>query len=183
MRKTSIFVIVAFVVSACATTPNMRWVRADGQRSADNPAVRTQFELDSTSCLGERNKAALSGVTVAGGGLAGMAAAIDRSNAADTVARGCMAEKGYLLVPEDQAEAKRAELAAIAQQQKTQAAPPPPPPPSKARTVVAPPPKQVPRGVPVPTQPVVGASPATSPAATAPEPTMSEADRMMNSRN
>ncbi|MBB4395188.1 hypothetical protein [Bradyrhizobium sp. ERR14] len=108
------------VLGGCATQPKMLWLRADGQKAVDNPALRTQFELDGTACLGERNKANLSGVTVSGGGLAGVAASIERSNAADTVQRGCMAEKGYLLVPEDQAEAKQAELAAIAQQKQQQ---------------------------------------------------------------
>jgi hypothetical protein len=65
----------------------MVWLRADGQSVRDNPVLQTQAELDSTSCLGERNKAALSGVTFTGGGLAGVAAAAERSNAADTVAR------------------------------------------------------------------------------------------------
>lgn len=78
-----------------------------------NPVLQTQFEVDRTACLGERNKAALSGVTVAGGGLAGAIAAQERTNAADTVGQGCMAEKGYLLVKEDEADAKRAELARL----------------------------------------------------------------------
>ncbi len=76
-------------------------VRVDGQTVRENPVLQTQAEIDGTSCLGERNKAALSGVSVASGGIAAVAAAADRSNAADTVARGCMAEKGYLLVKEE----------------------------------------------------------------------------------
>ncbi|WP_212497678.1 hypothetical protein, partial [Bradyrhizobium liaoningense] len=46
-------------------------------------------------------------------GLAGAIAAQERTNAADTVGQGCMAEKGYLLVKEDEADAKRAELARL----------------------------------------------------------------------
>src|SRR3954447_16056695 len=110
--------LVCGALAGCAAAPKMLWVRVDGQRSQQNPVLETQFEVDSTSCLGERNKAALSGVTVAGGGLAGAIAAIDRSNAADTVARGCMAEKGYLLVREDEAEQKSTDLAAIAEQKR-----------------------------------------------------------------
>jgi uncharacterized lipoprotein YajG len=121
MRKVGIVALCA-ALSGCAAAPKMLWLRADGQRAADNPVLRTQFELDGTACLGERNKANLSGVTVTGGSIAGMAAAIDRSNAADTVQRGCMAEKGYLLVPEDQAEAKQAELAAVVEQKRQQEA-------------------------------------------------------------
>jgi uncharacterized lipoprotein YajG len=115
-------VTLCVTLGGCATAPKMLWVRADGQRSSDNPVLRTQFELDGTSCLGERNKANLSGVTFTGGGLSGIAAAVDRSNAADTVQRGCMAEKGYLLVPEEQAAEKQTELAAIAEQKRQQEA-------------------------------------------------------------
>lgn len=48
-------------------------------------------------------------------------AAQDRSNA-DTVGQGCMAENGYLLVREDEADAKRAELAKVAEMKKQQEA-------------------------------------------------------------
>jgi uncharacterized lipoprotein YajG len=126
MQVSSIVAVAAAVLLAgCAAAPKMLWVRADGQRSSQNPTLATQFELDSTSCLGERNKANLSGVTVASGGIYGIAAAAERSAAADTVQRGCMAEKGYLLVPEEQAAAKQAELAAIAEQNRQKATPPP----------------------------------------------------------
>lgn len=121
MRK---FAIVALCVAlgGCAAAPKMGWVRVDGQSSRENPVLLTQFEVDRTSCLGERNKAALSGVTVASGGIAGAMAAADRSNAADTVGQGCMAEKGYLLVKEDEADARRAELAKVAEMKKQQEA-------------------------------------------------------------
>jgi hypothetical protein len=115
-------VSVALCVAGCAAAPKMAWVRTDGQRARDNSSLATQFEIDSIACVGERNKAALSGVTFTGGGLAGMAAGIERSNAADTVARGCMAERGYLSVPEDQVEAKSVELAALAEQKRRQEA-------------------------------------------------------------
>jgi hypothetical protein len=111
-------------------------------RAHEVPPLVTQYELDSTSCLGERNKANLSGVTFTGGGIAGMVAAQNRAHAADTVQRGCMAEKGYLLVQEDQAEAKQAELAAIAEQKRQQeaaAAAPPMKPRKPAAKPTAPP--------------------------------------------
>ncbi|GLR91293.1 hypothetical protein [Bradyrhizobium iriomotense] len=121
MRTVGVAVLCA-ALGGCAAAPKMGWIRVDGQSARENPVLQTQFEVDSTACLGERNKAALSGVTVASGGLAGAIAAADRSNAADTVARGCMAEKGYLLVREDEADAKRAELARIAEMKKQQEA-------------------------------------------------------------
>jgi len=64
--------------------------------------------------LGERQKADMSGTVYTGGGLAGVAAAIGRSQQASDVQRGCMAQRGYILVPEDQAEIKRAEFEAAA---------------------------------------------------------------------
>jgi uncharacterized lipoprotein YajG len=120
MRIVVGLLVAGTFLAGCAQQPKVVWVRADGQRASVNPVLATQFELDSTACLGERNKAALSGVTVASGGFAAIAAAAERGAAADTVARGCMAEKGYLLVPEDQAEAKSAELAAVAAERKRQ---------------------------------------------------------------
>jgi len=114
--------MIVVMIAGCAAAPKMSWLRTDGQRMRENPTLVTQFEIDSTSCLGERNKANLSGVTVANGGLAGIVAAQERSNAADTVQRGCMAEKGYLLVPEETAETKAAELAAYAAEKKRQEA-------------------------------------------------------------
>jgi uncharacterized lipoprotein YajG len=143
MRILGIVALCA-ALSGCAAAPKMLWLRADGQRASDNPVLRTQYELDATSCLGERNKANLSGVTFTGGGLSGIAAAVDRSNAADTVQRGCMAEKGYLLVPEDQAAAKQADLAAVAEEKRKQeaaaAAPPAPTKPRKPMSKPVPPP-------------------------------------------
>jgi hypothetical protein len=140
MRVLGIAALCA-ALCGCAAQPKMLWLRADGQRAVDDPGLRTQYELDTTSCLGERNKANLSGVTFTGGGLSGLAAAADRSNAADTVQRGCMAEKGYLLVPEDQAPQKQAELAAIAEQKRQQeiAANAPPTKPKKPTPKPAPP--------------------------------------------
>jgi hypothetical protein len=134
-------VALGAALGGCATAPQMIWLRVDGQRPSDTPVNLTQYEVDSTACLGERGKANLSGVTFTGGGLAGIAAAQNRSNAADTVQRGCMAEKGYLLVPEDQAAQKQAELAAVTEQKRQQeaAATAPPPKPRKPPPKPAPP--------------------------------------------
>lgn len=63
-------------------------------------------------------KANVSGVTFTGGGLAGAVAAAERSNAVGQVAQGCMAQKGYIAVPKEQAEARLAEFAAIAVEKK-----------------------------------------------------------------
>jgi hypothetical protein len=119
MRNLLLAALAASILAACATAPPpMAWVRTDGQRAAGDPVLAQQFDVDRTVCLGERQRAALSGVTIASGGLAAAMAAQDRGNSADAAARGCMADKGYLMVPEDQAEAKRAEMAVVAEEKR-----------------------------------------------------------------
>lgn len=54
--------------------------------------------------------------------MAAAMAAQDRNNSAEAVAKGCMAEKGYFLVPEAEAEARRAEFAAVAEEKRKQEA-------------------------------------------------------------
>jgi hypothetical protein len=123
MRNVLLVVLAAATLAACATAPPpMLWVRTDGQKATENPVLASQGEIDRTVCLGERQKATLSGVTIANGGLAAAMAAQERGSSADAVARGCMAEKGYLLVPADQADAKSAELAAVAAEKRKQEA-------------------------------------------------------------
>jgi hypothetical protein len=79
----------------------MVWLRLDGQRGAGNPVLAQQFETDRRACLG---------TTQQGNEL---------SQAVGAVAKDCMAAKGYIQVPEDQAEAKRQELAATNAQRQT----------------------------------------------------------------
>jgi hypothetical protein len=92
----------------------MLYLRADGVAPGSDPVLNQQFEMDRTVCNGDRQRASLSGVTFAGGGWGAVAAQANRNQAAGQVAQGCMAEKGYVLVPEDQVAQKQQELAAIA---------------------------------------------------------------------
>jgi len=101
MRAISIATLVALVLSGCAgptVAPRVGysmlpaqpaekgiWLRTDGQSGKNNPAIAQQFAADKTACL----------------------------NGID-VDRGCMAQRGYLLVAESQVEAKAAELRAAA---------------------------------------------------------------------
>ena len=64
------------------------WLRTDGQSGRTNPALAQQFETDKASCMDQGQVNQL-----------------------------CMAHRGYILVPESQAEAKAAELRAAAQAQ------------------------------------------------------------------
>jgi hypothetical protein len=137
MRILGIVALCA-ALGGCATAPPpMQWLRTDGKRAAGDPVLAQQFDIDRTVCLGERQKAALSGVTIASGTFAAALAAQDRGNSADAVAKGCMVEKGYVLVPEDQAEARREEMAAVAEEKRKQEAAAAAPVPRKRRKPVA----------------------------------------------
>ena len=116
-------VALCVALGGCATAPPpMAWIRTDGKRAAGDPVLAQQFDVDRTVCLGERQKATLAGVTIANGTLGAAFAAQERGNSADAVAKGCMAERGYLMVPEDQAEERRAEMAAVAEEKRKQEA-------------------------------------------------------------
>lgn len=114
-------VLAAATLAACATRPPPAFVRTDGRPMAGDAVLTQQFQVDKTVCLGNREKADLSGVTVTNGGLAGVAASVQRSNAADAVFTGCMAEKGYMLTTADKADEVAAQNAAIAAQAQRQA--------------------------------------------------------------
>ena len=105
-------VFVALALAGCA--PHMIYLRADGINPVGDPVVNQQFEMDRTICQGDMQKANVSGVAITGGGIPGVVAAANRSNAVAQVGQGCMAEKGYVLVKEADAPAKSQELAAIA---------------------------------------------------------------------
>jgi hypothetical protein len=88
-------VSAAIALAGCASAPTANapkttWVRADGKRGAGDPLLLQQFEKDRISCQGELQKA----------------------NQHGEIDADCMATKGYVLVREDEAEAKRRELAA-----------------------------------------------------------------------
>jgi len=75
-----------------------------------------QFEIDKTICKGEGERANLSGATISRGGVDGAIADLERSDRANDVARGCMAEKCYLQVRADKADGTATALAATAAQ-------------------------------------------------------------------
>jgi hypothetical protein len=83
----------------------MAVVRTDGQSIRENPKLQQALDIDRKVCEGETQKAALSGVTIGGGSVGGLAAAIERQESAKTVMIGCMAQRGYVLVPQEQAAA------------------------------------------------------------------------------
>jgi hypothetical protein len=97
LRYASVLCTVALlnVLPACVTTntvPEMVWVRTDGRRIADDPALLQQGKSDMALCHAD----------------------LDAGSANET-ARNCMAQRGYALVQKDQAEEVRAAYATAAQ--------------------------------------------------------------------
>jgi hypothetical protein len=121
MRITLIsFIGLTLVMAGCQSTPQDPevWVRLDGQRITGSPILEQQSEVDKAICAGQTQQAAVGMAPVYYSGLAGAisAAAISnqRSAALTDVAKGCMAQRGYMRVPLSQAEEARARFAANA---------------------------------------------------------------------
>jgi hypothetical protein len=73
-----------FLLSGCVTTstvPEMAWLRTDGRKIADDPALLRQGKADIAACNANLD----AGSTTEG-------------------AQACMGQKGYVLVRRDQAE-------------------------------------------------------------------------------
>jgi hypothetical protein len=99
-------------LAACQTTSleqRYYWVRTDGQRASGDPKLETQFEIDRTVCLGEVQKSARGAPMIYYEGLSGAITAsmmqIPQQQALLDIMKGCMAGRGYLLVPKTEAEA------------------------------------------------------------------------------
>lgn len=166
--RTVALLSVAVALTACASPPHTIYLRTDGQDIAGDPVLRQQLDTDQTICQGEQQKASLGGKMLAGQGWDQVVAAANRSDAAGQVGQGCMAAKGYVLVPEDQAAAKRQELAAVAAEKarREAAAAPPPPPVVPQHAALKPKPKpkpQPPQVQPTPWPPQVQPTPQPPP--------------------
>ena len=88
-------VAILNVLPGCVTTTvptQMAWVRTDGRRITDDPALLQQGKADIALCQAD----------------------LDAGSANET-ARTCMAQRGYALVQKDQAEEVRAAYATAAQ--------------------------------------------------------------------
>lgn len=123
-------IALALTLGACthAAPPAMTWVRTDGQKASDNPALAQQGEIDKTVCIGDAQRVNLSALTPVETSRFswGLDSNVEsqRSQASMDAIKGCMAQKGYVLVPVDQAEAVREQFAATAAQKVAQAQPP-----------------------------------------------------------
>lgn len=97
------------MTSACASTPpeQLVFIRTDGQTTAGNEALEQQGLIDRTICQGQTQQSAVGAPIVYYQGVGGaIDAAIiqnQRQGALSEVAKGCMAQKGYIQVPVSQA--------------------------------------------------------------------------------
>jgi hypothetical protein len=82
-------ILLCLAVAACAKPPEMGWIRHDG-----TPITDAQFELDSTACRGEGQKAGLTARRAEGIG-----EALHQGQAVSDVFVGCMAQHGYVQRP------------------------------------------------------------------------------------
>ena len=108
---------VGWLLSSCASVPQDRlvFIRTDGQPIRGNAALAQQAEIDATVCTGQTQQSALGAPIVyepnnVAGVLDGAIVSGQRQGALGDVARGCMAQKGYLQVRESEMDQKLAEF-------------------------------------------------------------------------
>lgn len=105
---------LALTLAACAAKPPPMLVRTDGQRIQGNPHNEAALQVDQAVCVGERQKAHMSGVTFSNGSVGAIVAGVERNNSADAVMAGCFAQRGYVIVPADKADAEAAKFRELA---------------------------------------------------------------------
>lgn len=117
-----IMIGTAALLVACATAEPTRWVRTDGKLVSENASLTQQFEIDKQVCIGEMSKANLSGTQFCRGAVDCAVQSQNRGDGVMEVAKGCMAQRGYLLFPESVAVTKQAEFRAAAEAKAAQEA-------------------------------------------------------------
>jgi hypothetical protein len=100
-----VLALAALALTGCATKGV--FLLADGRLPSDDPLLKEQLEKDLAICNGEAQKANLSGSL-------SNVSSVSRYSAVAQVGRGCMAEKGYVLVRKEEVDSKQQELAAAA---------------------------------------------------------------------
>ncbi|WP_157196494.1 hypothetical protein [Methylobacterium sp. 88A] len=114
IKKIASVIALTSLMAGCQTTaqnqPVFGWMRADLRRITGNPELETQVALDKQVCIGETSKSAVGMAPIYYRGLGGaIGAAIvenQRGEALKEVAKGCMAERGYLYIEMSEADAR-----------------------------------------------------------------------------
>ena len=114
MLRIVVVVACALVLASCAVKPEVKMVniRTDGQSIRGNPALIQQFEIDKSICEGEMSKANLGGTQFCRGIIDCAVQSEQRGQGVTVVGRGCMAQRGYILVPETEMDERLAALRA-----------------------------------------------------------------------
>jgi hypothetical protein len=107
---------LVFVLAGC-TQQKTVWVRSDGQPMQDSPGLSERYELDRKICDGQVQTANLSGSSVCGSTAECTTSAVDRGLALRDAGKRCMADRGYMQVPVEEAGGR----AAISQPQQSRA--------------------------------------------------------------
>ena len=116
MHFSILTVAVVFLAGCAGDAPQLVPVRLDGQSIGGSPAMVQTYRTDRAICVGEAQKAKLSGSTFYGGSLSGaIVAGMESEDAARDVLEGCMAQRGYTYIDERQANAAAAEFRSNAQ--------------------------------------------------------------------
>lgn len=102
--------LCALTLGSCVAKPQVEMVniRTDGQEMRGNPALMAQFEIDKAVCEGEMSKANMGGTQLCRGIVDCAVQGQQRSQGMQVVGKGCMAERGYVQVPESEREERNA---------------------------------------------------------------------------
>lgn len=111
LKKALAIACVQLIAAGCQSTAQKYedhlWVRTDGRPTSEDAALRAQGELDLTVCIGEVQKSAVGAPPIYYQGVAGAVSASiiadQRMAAYVDILKGCMAQRGYVLVPRSQA--------------------------------------------------------------------------------
>lgn len=102
-----LLLLPAVCVSACQTgdTDPYVWVRADGKRMSSNSELHKKGQLDLAVCQGEAGKSSAAMPVIVGqpNFYAMGIASGQRDSALSAIVIGCMAQKGYLHLPQSKA--------------------------------------------------------------------------------
>lgn len=114
MLRFAAVVACVLVLTSCAVKPEVKMVniRTDGQSIRGNPALTQQFEIDKAICEGEVSKANLGGTQLCRGIVDCAVQSEQRGQGLTVVGRGCMAQRGYIYVPEPEMDERLAALRA-----------------------------------------------------------------------
>lgn len=120
--KRAVMLVVVVVAGGCETTAqryeNYLWVRTDGRAVSGDAALEAQAQVDRTVCIGDVQKSAVAAPPIYYQGMAGAISAAmiadQRFAAYVDILKGCMAARGYVLVPKSEADAVAAKFAAAA---------------------------------------------------------------------